>query len=240
MYDAPRIREPVALRNLPYTRSRISSRFSWRDHPPISCSQQIGGGAERRRRHRARQGDSRRARLGVFRQRHSATPRARNVQTSAGIKLNHIPYPAAARRSRSHRRAGEVFFLNAAASIGHVQAGTINARAYRPRQARALPRAGACGNAYRIRSLRVAGLFVPASTPPDRCKSSCRLNAVLRQPTSSSVSSASTSNSARIRPRSFAPSVAAEIENGGKCAEPISGWDSCLPTAGRPAVAKRQ
>src|SRR5262249_61868415 len=95
--------------------------FPGRDHHQSHARQQIGGGTERRRRDRARQGDPGGTRLGVFRQRHGATPRARNVQAPRRHQAQ--PHPLSRRRSgaqRSHRRAGGGFFFHTPPSLSPV------------------------------------------------------------------------------------------------------------------------
>src|SRR5262249_56621463 len=74
--------------------------------------QQFGGGADRRGRDRACQGDARRPRLGLIGQRHGAASRARNVQASRRHQAQ--SHPVSRRRpsaQRSHRRAGGILLF---------------------------------------------------------------------------------------------------------------------------------
>src|SRR5260370_17465561 len=77
------------------------------------------------------------------------------------------------------------FFSTAAASIGHVQAGTIKCLAHTGRgRLAALPDVPALAETLTgFEAYEWQGLFVPASTPPEIVqKLNAGLNAVLRQP----------------------------------------------------------
>ena len=157
MYDATAHSvNPSLYPSCPTTRSRISSRCSWRRWSPTCWWSTIGGGEDRRRRDRARQGDARRARLGVVGQRHGAAPLARNVPASRRHQAQ--PHSLSRRRpgaQRPHRRPGEVLSSRMPPPRSATcRGGAQGDRPYRPGPARHAARsAGGGGNAAGLRGL---------------------------------------------------------------------------------------
>src|SRR5262249_38721375 len=103
-----------------------------------------------------------------------------------GIKLNHIPYRGGG-PALNDLIAGQVkfYFSNAAASIGHVQAGTIKCIAHTGKgRLAALPDLPAVAETLPgFEAYEWQGLFAPAGTPaPIVDKLNAGMNAVLRQP----------------------------------------------------------
>src|SRR5437016_3550129 len=104
----------------------------------------------------------------------------------AGIKLNHIPYRGGG-PALNDLIGGQVkfFFSNAAASIGHVRAGTIKCLAHIGRgRLAALPDVPAVAETLPgFEAYEWQGLFVPAGTPAEIVqKLTAGFNAVLRPP----------------------------------------------------------
>jgi tripartite-type tricarboxylate transporter receptor subunit TctC len=104
----------------------------------------------------------------------------------AGIKLNHIPYRGGG-PALNDLIAGQVkfYFSNAAASIGHVQSGTIKCIAHTGKgRLAALPDVAAVAETLPgFEAYEWQGLFAPAGTPPQIVeKLNTGMNAVLRQP----------------------------------------------------------
>src|SRR5438034_5044856 len=104
----------------------------------------------------------------------------------AGIKLNHIPYRGGG-PVLNDLIGGQVkfYFSNAAASIGHVQAGTLKCIAHTGRgRLAALPDVPAMAETLPgFEAYEWNGVFVPTGTPADIVdKLNAGLNAVLRQP----------------------------------------------------------
>jgi tripartite-type tricarboxylate transporter receptor subunit TctC len=104
----------------------------------------------------------------------------------AGIQLNHIPYRGGG-PALNDLIGGQVkfYFSNAAASIGHVQSGTLKCIAHTGRgRLVSLPDVPAMAETLPgFEAYEWQGLFVPAGTPAEIVqKLNTGLNAVLRQP----------------------------------------------------------
>jgi tripartite-type tricarboxylate transporter receptor subunit TctC len=104
----------------------------------------------------------------------------------AGIKLNHIPYRGGG-PVLNDLLGGQVkfYFSNAAASIGHVQSGTLKCIAHTGRGRLAtLPDVPAVAETLPgFEAYEWHGVFAPSGTAPDIiAKLNAGLNAVLRQP----------------------------------------------------------
>jgi tripartite-type tricarboxylate transporter receptor subunit TctC len=104
----------------------------------------------------------------------------------AGIKLNHIPYRGGG-PVLNDLIAGQVkfYFSNAAASIGHVQAGTLKCIAHTGRGRLAtLPDVPSVAETLPgFEAYEWHGVFAPAGTAPDViAKLNAGLNAVLKEP----------------------------------------------------------
>jgi tripartite-type tricarboxylate transporter receptor subunit TctC len=104
----------------------------------------------------------------------------------AGIKLNHVPYRGGG-PVLNDLIAGQVkfYFSNAAASIGHVQSGTIKCLAHTGRGRLAtLPDVPTVAETLPgFEAYEWHGVFAPAGTPPDIiAKLNSGLNAVIKQP----------------------------------------------------------
>jgi tripartite-type tricarboxylate transporter receptor subunit TctC len=104
----------------------------------------------------------------------------------AGIKLNHIPYRGGG-PVLNDLIAGQVkfYFSNAAASIGHVQSGTLKCIAHTGRGRLAtLPDVPAVAETLPgFEAYEWHGVFAPAGTAPEIiAKLNAGLNAVIRQP----------------------------------------------------------
>jgi len=129
----------------------------------------------------------------------------------AGIKLNHIPY----------RGGGPVqfYFSNAAASIGHVQAGTLKCIAHTGRgRLAALPDVPAVAETLPgFEAYEWNGVFVPAGTPKEIVdKLNAGLNAVLRQPDIVARLKQLNVEFRENTPHEFRVFVAAEMEKWGR------------------------
>ncbi len=138
----------------------------------------------------------------------------------AGIKLNHIPYRGGG-PALNDLIGGQVkfFFSNAAASIGHVQAGTIKCLAHTGRgRLAALPDVPALAETLTgFEAYEWQGLFVPASTPAEIVqKLNAGLNAVLRQPDIVERLKQLNVEFRENTPEEFRAFVAAEIEKWGR------------------------
>jgi tripartite-type tricarboxylate transporter receptor subunit TctC len=104
----------------------------------------------------------------------------------AGIKLNHIPYRGGG-PVLNDLIGGQVkfYFSNAAASIGHVQAGTLKCLAHTGRGRLAtLPDVPTVAETLPgFEAYEWHGVFAPSGTPPEIiAKLNAGLNTVLRQP----------------------------------------------------------
>src|SRR6516225_406533 len=129
----------------------------------------------------------------------------------AGIKLNHIPY----------RGGGSVkfYFSNAAASIGHVQAGTLKCIAHTGRgRLAALPDVPAMAETLPgFEAYEWNGVFVPAGTSAEIVrKLNAGLNAVLRQGDIAERLKQLNVESRENTPEEFRAFVAAEMEKWGR------------------------
>jgi len=138
----------------------------------------------------------------------------------AGIKLNHIPYRGGG-PALNDLIGGQVkfFFSNAAASIGHVQAGTIKCLAHTGRgRLAALPDVPALAETLTgFEAYEWQGLFVPAGTPAEIVqKLNAGLNAVLRQPDIIERLKQLNVEFRENRPEEFRAFVAAEMEKWGR------------------------
>jgi len=138
----------------------------------------------------------------------------------AGIKLNHIPYRGGG-PALNDLIGGQVkfFFSNAAASIGHVQAGTIRCLAHTGRgRLAALPDVPALAETLTgFEAYEWQGLFVPAGTSAEIVqKLNAGLNAVLRQPDIVERLRQLNVEFRENTPEEFRAFVAAEIEKWGR------------------------
>ena len=138
----------------------------------------------------------------------------------AGIKLNHIPYRGGG-PALNDLIGGQVkfFFSNAAASIGHVRAGTIKCLAHTGRgRLAALPDVPALAETLTgFEAYEWQGLFVPAGTPAEIVqKLNAGLNAVLQQPDIVERLKQLNVEFRENTPEEFRAFVAAEIEKWGR------------------------
>ncbi len=138
----------------------------------------------------------------------------------AGIKLNHIPYRGGG-PVLNDLIGGQVkfYFSNAAASIGHVQAGTLKCIAHTGRgRLAALPDVPAVAETLPgFEAYEWNGVFVPAGTPADIVdKLNAGLNAVLRQPDIAARLRQLNVESRENTPEEFRAFVAAEMEKWGR------------------------
>ena len=138
----------------------------------------------------------------------------------ADIKLNHIPYRGGG-PALNDLIGGQVkfFFSNAAASIGHVRAGTIKCLAHTGRgRLAALPDVPALAETLTgFEAYEWQGLFVPASTPAEIVqKLNAGLNAVLQQPDIVERLKQLNVEFRENTPEEFRVFVAAEIEKWGR------------------------
>jgi tripartite-type tricarboxylate transporter receptor subunit TctC len=134
----------------------------------------------------------------------------------AGIKINHIPYRGGG-PALNDLIAGQVkfYFSNAAASIGHVQAGTIKCIAHTGKgRLAALPDVPAVAETLAgFEAYEWQGLFAPAGTPAQIVdKLNAGMNAVLRQPDMIERLKQLNVESRENTPEEFRAFVAAEIE----------------------------
>jgi len=141
-------------------------------------------------------------------------------QHRAGIKLNHIPYRGGG-PVLNDLIGGQVkfYFSNAAASIGHVQAGTLKCIAHTGRgRLAALPDVPAVAETLPgFEAYEWNGVFVPAGTPADIVdKLNAGLNAVLRQPDIAARLKQLNVESRENTPEEFRAFVAAEMEKWGR------------------------
>src|SRR6266498_685271 len=138
----------------------------------------------------------------------------------AGIKLNHIPYRGGG-PALNDLIGGQVkfYFSNAAASIGHVQSGTLKCIAHTGRgRLAALPDVPAVAETLPgFEAYEWQGLFVPAGTPPEIVqKLNAGLNAVLRQPDIAERLKQLNAEFRENTPEEFRGFVAAEMEKWGR------------------------
>ncbi|TMK19015.1 MAG: tripartite tricarboxylate transporter substrate binding protein [Alphaproteobacteria bacterium] len=138
----------------------------------------------------------------------------------AGIKLNHIPYRGGG-PVLNDLIGGQVkfYFSNAAASIGHVQAGTLKCIAHTGRgRLAALPDVPAVAETLPgFEAYEWNGVFVPTGTPADIVdKLNAGLNAVLRQPDIAERLKQLNVESRENTPEEFRAFVAAEMEKWGR------------------------
>ena len=138
----------------------------------------------------------------------------------AGIKLNHIPYRGGG-PVLNDLIAGQVkfYFSNAAASIGHVQAGTLKCIAHTGRgRLAALPDVPAVAETLPgFEAYEWNGVFVPTGTPADIVdKLNAGLNAVLRQPDIAERLKQLNAEFRENTPQEFRGFVAAEMEKWGR------------------------
>ena len=134
----------------------------------------------------------------------------------AGIKLNHIPYRGGG-PALNDLIAGQVkfYFSNAAASVGHVQSGTIKCIAHTGKgRLAALPDVAAVAETLPgFEAYEWQGLFAPAGTPaPIVDKLNAGMNAVLRQPDMIERLKQLNVESRENTPEEFRAFVAAEME----------------------------
>src|SRR5215467_7390655 len=137
-----------------------------------------------------------------------------------GVKLNHIPYRGGG-PALNDLIGGQVkfFFSNAAASIGHVEAGTIKCLAHTGRgRLAALPDVPALAETLTgFEAYEWQGLFVPAGTSAEIVqKLNAGLNAVLRQPDIVERLRQLNVEFRENTPEEFRAFVAAEIEKWGR------------------------
>ena len=138
----------------------------------------------------------------------------------AGIKLNHIPYRGGG-PVLNDLIGGQVkfYFSNAAASIGHVQAGTLKCIAHTGRgRLAALPDVPAVAETLPgFEAYEWNGVFVPAGTPKEIVdKLNAGLNAVLRQPDIVARLKQLNVEFRENTPHEFRVFVAAEMEKWGR------------------------
>jgi tripartite-type tricarboxylate transporter receptor subunit TctC len=134
----------------------------------------------------------------------------------AGIKLNHIPYRGGG-PALNDLIGGQVkfYFSNAAASVGHVQSGTLKCIAHTGRgRLAALPDVPAVAETLPgFEAYEWQGLFVPAGTPAEIVqKLNTGLNAVLRQPDIAERLKQLNVEFRENTPQEFRAFVAAEME----------------------------
>jgi tripartite-type tricarboxylate transporter receptor subunit TctC len=134
----------------------------------------------------------------------------------AGIKLNHIPYRGGG-LVLNDLIGGQVkfYFSNAAASIGHVQSGTVKCIAHTGRGRLAtLPDVPAVAETLPgFEAYEWQGVFAPAGTPPEIVqKLNAGLNTVVRQPDIAERLKQLNVETRESTPEEFRAFVAAEIE----------------------------
>jgi tripartite-type tricarboxylate transporter receptor subunit TctC len=138
----------------------------------------------------------------------------------AGIKLNHIPYRGGG-PVLNDLIGGQVkfYFSNAAASIGHVQAGTLKRIAHTGRgRLAALPDVPAVAETLPgFEAYEWNGVFVPVGTPAEIIgKLNVGLNGVLRQPDIVARLKQLNVEFRENTPQEFRVFVAAEMEKWGR------------------------
>jgi tripartite-type tricarboxylate transporter receptor subunit TctC len=138
----------------------------------------------------------------------------------AGIQLNHIPYRGGG-PALNDLIGGQVkfYFSNAAASIGHVQSGTLKCIAHTGRARLAsLPDVPAMAETLPgFEAYEWQGLFVPAGTPAEIVqKLNTGLNAVLRQADIAERLKQLNVEFRENTPEEFRAFVAAEMEKWGR------------------------
>jgi tripartite-type tricarboxylate transporter receptor subunit TctC len=134
----------------------------------------------------------------------------------AGIQLNHIPYRGGG-LVLNDLIGGQVkfYFSNAAASIGHVQSGTVKCIAHTGRGRLAtLPDVPAVAETLPgFEAYEWQGVFAPAGTPPEIVqKLNAGLNTVVRQPDIAERLKQLNVETRESTPEEFRAFVAAEIE----------------------------
>jgi tripartite-type tricarboxylate transporter receptor subunit TctC len=138
----------------------------------------------------------------------------------AGIQLNHIPYRGGG-PALNDLIGGQVkfYFSNAAASIGHVQSGTLKCIAHTGRgRLASLPDVPAMAETLPgFEAYEWQGLFVPAGTPAEIVqKLNTGLNAVLRQADIAERLKQLNVEFRENTPQEFRAFVAAEMEKWGR------------------------
>jgi tripartite-type tricarboxylate transporter receptor subunit TctC len=138
----------------------------------------------------------------------------------AGIKLNHVPYRGGG-PVLNDLIAGQVkfYFSNAAASIGHVQSGTLKCLAHTGRGRLAtLPDVPTVAETLPgFEAYEWHGAFAPAGTPPDIiAKLNAGLNAVIKQPDIAERLKQLNVETRPNTPEEFRAFVASEMEKWGR------------------------
>jgi tripartite-type tricarboxylate transporter receptor subunit TctC len=138
----------------------------------------------------------------------------------AGIKLNHIPYRGGG-PVLNDLIAGQVkfYFSNAAASIGHVQAGTLKCIAHTGKgRLPTLPDVPAVAETLPgFEAYEWHGVFAPAGTAPEIiAKLNAGLNAVLKQPDIAERLKQLNVESRQNTPEEFRAFVASEMDKWGR------------------------
>ena len=138
----------------------------------------------------------------------------------AGIKLNHIPYRGGG-PVLNDLIAGQVkfYFSNAAASIGHVQSGTLKCIAHTGKGRLAtLPDVPAVAETLPgFEAYEWHGVFAPAGTAPEIiAKLNAGLNAVLKQPDIAERLKQLNVESRQNTPEEFRAFVASEMDKWGR------------------------
>jgi tripartite-type tricarboxylate transporter receptor subunit TctC len=138
----------------------------------------------------------------------------------AGIKLNHIPYRGGG-PALNDLIAGQVkfYFSNAAASIGHVQSGTLKCIAHTGRgRLETLPDVPAVAETLPgFEAYEWQGVFAPSGIAPEIvARLNAGLNAVLRQPDVAARLKQLNVESRANTPEDFRAFVASEIDKWGK------------------------
>ena len=138
----------------------------------------------------------------------------------AGIKLNHIPYRGGG-PVLNDLIAGQVkfYFSNAAASIGHVQAGTLKCIAHTGKgRLPTLPDVPAVAETLPgFDAYEWHGVFAPAGTAPEIiAKLNAGLNAVLKQPDIAERLKQLNVESRQNTPEEFRAFVASEMDKWGR------------------------
>jgi tripartite-type tricarboxylate transporter receptor subunit TctC len=138
----------------------------------------------------------------------------------AKIQLNHIPYRGGG-LVLNDLIAGQVkfYFSNAAASIGHVQSGTIKCLAHTGRGRLAtLPEVPTVAETLPgFEAYEWHGVFAPSGTPPEIiAKLNAGLNTVIKQPDVAERLKQLNVETSQNTPEEFRVFVASEMEKGGR------------------------